>query len=210
MKTFHVIRATVPVMVAALSSFSFGQLFDFESVATTPAFAGGYTTLSMVSGGQTLVITREGGSAFDVIENTGGQAGKPASWGRNSLAPFFDVPGGSFVLDFSMGITFFTVETGDYGGDSDDILLEAWTGAGGTGTLLGTAGGSYGASSFTTVLTPGGFIPGTAMSIIMRGGSAGFKESMFYDNITVESVPEPATFAVLGIGALALLRRKRK
>jgi len=31
-----------------------------------------------------------------------------------------------------------------------------------------------------------------------------------FDNVTTSAVPEPATLSVLGIGALALLRRRRK
>jgi len=210
MKTIHIIRATVPVMVTALSSISFGQSFDFESQAGTEFPTGALTSLSMTDSGLTMTITRQGGTAFDIVENINSQAGKPASWGRMSLTPFIDANGGAFICDFSTGIDFFTVEAGDYGADSDDIVLEAWTGLGGTGTLIATANPTYGTGAFPTIASGGGTIPGTALSIVMKGGSSGFTDSLFWDNIHATAVPEPASFLILGIGAAALLRRKRK
>lgn len=43
---------------------------------------------------------------------------------------------------------------------------------------------------------------------IWVGGGLG--DRAFYDNYTVNAVPEPATLAALGLGAAALLRRRRK
>jgi hypothetical protein len=37
-----------------------------------------------------------------------------------------------------------------------------------------------------------------------------FLINTIFDNVSVSAVPEPATMAVLGIGALALMRRRRK
>jgi PEP-CTERM motif len=210
MKTFHLIRVAVPVSVAALSSLSMGQFFDFETQAGTESPVGALTSLSMTDAGLTMTIKRLGGTAFDIVDNVSSQAGKPASWGKRSLTPFIDATGGAFVCDFSLGINFFTVEAGDYGADSDDITLEAWTGLGGTGTLIATASPTYGTSAFPTVATGGGTIPGTALSIVMRGGSTAFPASLFWDNIHATAVPEPASFAVLGIGAVALLRRRKR
>jgi len=211
MKHGNLLRAFVPACVLAASGSAMGQAFDFEAEIATGSAAGGYTSLSMVSGAQTLTITRSGGTAFDVVENSGVQAGKPAHWGRNSLSPFFDASGGDFICDFALGINSFSVEFGDYEpSDDDEILLEAWSGAGGTGTFLGSIGAS--APSDTTgfdwdFLGFGG--SPAAMSIVMKGGSADFPASLFWDNIVVESVPEPATFAVLGLGVLALRRRRK-
>jgi hypothetical protein len=211
MKKLHLIRVMVPVMVAALSSFSAAQIFDFESQSGTESPVGALTSLSMTNTGLTMTISRQGGTAFDVVENINSQSGKPASWGRMSLTPFIDASGGAFICDFSTGINFFSVEAGDYGADSDDIVLEAWTGLGGTGTLIGTANNSFGVSAFPTVATTGGVIGGTALSIVMKGGSTDFPNSLFWDNINATAaVPEPASFAIVGVGALALLRRKRK
>lgn len=52
---------------------------------------------------------------------------------------------------------------------------------------------------------------GQAMATDIRlfgSGSAG--DQIAYDNVSFSPVPEPASMAILGIGALALLRRRRK
>lgn len=41
----------------------------------------------------------------------------------------------------------------------------------------------------------------------VNGPAAG--THMFFDNVSVQAVPEPATMAALGLGALAILRKKR-
>lgn len=209
MKYGKLSRAIVPVLAIAASGSAMGQLFDFE--AETATAGGGYTSLAMTVGAQTLTITRAGGTAFDVVENTGGQAGKPGHWGLNSLSPFVDTTGGDFICDFALGILSFSVEFGDYEpSDDDEILLEAWSGAGGTGTFLGSVGAS--APSDTTEFdwdSVGFGGSPAAMSIVMKGGSADFPASLFWDNIHVETVPEPATLAVLGLGVLAMRRRRR-
>lgn len=211
MKTFQLNRVLTPILVVAISSLSFGQIFDFESQAGTESPTGALTSLSMTDAGLTMVITRQGGTAFDIVENINSQSGKPASWGRMSLTPFINANGGAFILDFSTGIDFFTAEAGDYGADSDVISIEAWSGLGGTGTLIAIAAPTYGTAAFPTIATGGGLIGGTALSIVLKGGSTDFADSLFWDNIqATAAVPEPASFAILGIGALALLRRKRK
>lgn len=206
-------RALMSALTVAAFTSANAQLFDFEGEVATGSSAGGYTTLSMVSGAQTLTFTRAGGTAFDVVENTGSQTGKPASWGMNSLSPFFNVSGGAFICDFAVGINSFSVDVGDYvPSDDDEVTLSAYSGAGGTGTFLGSITDSIPGDSptfdFRAISMSFGGSP-AAMSIVMSGGSANFPQSLFWDNISVSTVPEPTTFAVLGLGALAL-RRKRK
>lgn len=206
-------RALMSALTLAAFSAANAQLFDFEGEVATGSNSGGYSTLTMVNGAQTLTITRVGGTAFDVVENTGSQAGKPANWGMNSLSPFFDYTGGAFICDFAVGINSFSVDVGDYvPSDDDEVTLSAYTGAGGTGTFLGsitdTLPGDSPTFDFKAITMSFGGSP-AAMSIVMSGGSGGFPQSLFWDNINVSTVPEPTTFAVLGLGALAL-RRKRK
>jgi hypothetical protein len=77
--------------------------------------------------------------------------------------------------------------------------------AGGSNTVIDVSGNGW-------FLTGGqNNVLGQAMATDVRlfaSGSAG--DLMGYDNFSVAPVPEPASIAVLGLGALALLRRRRK
>lgn len=50
---------------------------------------------------------------------------------------------------------------------------------------------------------------GTIDSVILGSGLSSTNQPAFYDDFKVEVVPEPATLAALGIGAAALIRRRR-
>lgn len=200
-------------LAMAVSAFGFvqAQTFDFEGVPDSGGHSmGGYTSVSMTSGSQTLVITRPG-SHFDVTDMSI-YSGFPASWGHRTLSPFFSTAGGPFMLNFSSGITSFSVEVGDFvPSDDDEAYFSAYTGADGTGSLLGTFTLSLpgsGSGFLYGTLSAGGSTP--AMSIVMGGGSAGFPDSLFWDNIMVSTVPEPASIAGLGLAAAALLARRKK
>lgn len=196
--------------------------FDFESqpaTFTSPPQGtrpGALTSLTMSMSGLSVTITRPG-SQFDIVDNSGNQAGKPASYGSRSLDPFFDSSSNTpFIANFSQNVTSVSIDMGDYGGDIDNLVLEAYSGANGTGTLLASA---------TGVLIPGGGFdtmtlsvtaPGI-MSLRFVGGSPSFPNSVFYDNLNVTfspqtSVPEPATMVLLGTGLAGLcgaVRRRR-
>lgn len=199
-------------LAVAVSAFGFAQAqtFDFESVPDSGGHsAGGYTSLSMTSGSQTLVITRPSLAAFDVTDMS---PGTPASWGHRTLSPFFSTGGGPFMLNFSIGISSFHVEVGDFlPSDDDTAYFSAYTGASGTGTLLGTFSATLpgSGSGFLYTSLSGGGSP-AAMSIVMGGGSSTFPDSLFWDNIHVTSVPEPASIAGFGLAGLMLLARRKK
>jgi hypothetical protein len=191
--------------------------FDFEGETATyiepPGIGtrpGALSSLSMTTAGLTLTITRPG-SAFDVVSNTGGQSGKPASWGTRSLDPFVSTAATPFILDFSAALTGLSVDVGDYGGDADTLIsLEVFDGVGGTGNSLGLASTSY-ASTFP-VFTSLGVSANGIRSARLIGGGVSFPNSVFYDNIRASLVPEPVSLALFGPGlaAAALLRRRRR
>jgi hypothetical protein len=199
--------------------------FDFESeTATAFPRTGALTSLSMSQGGFTLTITREGTLApgqFDIVANVGGQAGKPASWGLNSLDPFFQVTSPTaFILNFSHAVNSFRVEVGDYGADTDDRLsLAGYSLADLGGVLVDSDSVFYGSTAFPGIVS--GTLSGNGIrSVRMIGGGSGTlaPHSMFYDNLQVDvdirnEIPEPATCAMLGGGLLGftfLRRRKQK
>jgi hypothetical protein len=188
-------------------------VFDFESTAAT-GFTGGYAALSLTDGGLTMDISRLR-TVFDVVDNSGGQVGKPPGWASRSLHGFFDGGPTPFVLDFSSAVSGVSIEFGDYGQDAPDVLdMFAYSGLGGTGALLGSASVPYVGVAFPAFDTA--FVSAAGiMSVVMLGGTAGFPSSVFYDNITVEytdRVPEPATFALMlaGLGMLGVAGRRRK
>lgn len=200
-------------LAIAVSAFGLAQAqsFDFEGVPDSGGYAvGGYTAVSMTSGSQTLVITRPG-SAFDVTDMSI-YSGTPAGWGHRTLSPFFSTAGGPFMLNFSTGITSFSVEVGDFvPSDDDEAYFSAYTGADGTGSLLGTFTLSLpgsGSGFLYGTLSAGGSTP--AMSVVMGGGSASYPDSLFWDNIMVTPVPEPASIAGFGLAGLMLLARRKK
>lgn len=210
------------VFLAALPAAAAVVTFDFEAQSPTftspPAGSrpGALTSLGITSSGLTLTITRESGIHFDLVSNTGNQTGKPAGWGTVSLDPFFaESSNTAFILNFSAPITSFSVEAGDYGGDADTLVVQAFSAADLGGSLVGSSSTPY-SSSFPTI-TSGSAGGGSILSVRLIGGSPDFQNSMFYDNITVNTVggagvPEPGSWLLVcgSLGGLALMRLRRR
>src|ERR1035438_7277443 len=132
--------AVLLTLAGAFSAQAASVLFDFEGFTptfTSPADStrtGALTSLVMNGGGLTVTISRPGGVAFDLVSNTGDQSGKPSSWGNVSLDPFFDPSNSGWIVDFSVPVSSFSIQYGDYGQDSDTLTATAFAGVGGTGT----------------------------------------------------------------------------
>jgi hypothetical protein len=214
----HFGRFVLAALFVAATSAAHAELFDFESTASTSTAAGhpgAFTSLVQLSGSLSVTFTRQGGGAFDVIDSTGFAAFSqffPASFGVHSLDPFTD-PGtaSAFIANFSAPITSASLSFGDFGGDDDTMTLNAYSGLNGTGTLLASSVDAYGVQSFPLFDTISAKADGIR-SLVFIGGSAGFPNSLYYDNLSV-STPEPGSLALflgMGITATGLLRRRKK
>jgi PEP-CTERM motif len=199
------------------------QTFDFESSTATftsggTARPGSLTSLVVTEASNTLTVTRQGGTRFDIVLNTGSiQSGKPAAWGNNSIDPFFATGNSGFIFSFSSPITDFSIDFGDYSlPDNDTLTITAFKDEAGAGANLGSQVVSQNVifNGFQTVSFSdlSGFQSFVATSVSSVNGQ---NNSLFFDNITVTTVatsaPEPGTLALLAVGGtLVLAKRRRK
>lgn len=203
---------SVAVLLVAGIAPAHAQLFNFES--ETPTYVappaedrpGALTSLSITNGGVTMTVTRQNGTAFDIVSNTGAQSNKPEGWGNNSLDPFFATGNDGWILNFSKPLTSFSIEYGDYSiPDIDSIQLQAFTALGGSGILTGT--GSDAQSVFFPLAQTVSVSSDTPFQsiLITSTSSTGAHNSTYLDNVNVvvassAAAPEPGTFALLGVG----------
>ena len=167
-------------------SFSTQINFSFEEFTASGLNSGTIEKLVSRRDGLTLELSRPG-SNFDIVSNTGGQT-KAATFGNRSLSPFFAESSNTpFIANFSERVRAVTIDMGDYGADSPDILqVEGYSKLNAGGDIVGNdmrsletlPGNPF---RFKTVE-----IRDTAIqSIKFIGGTPSFPNSVFYDNINV-------------------------
>lgn len=207
------VAAGILFLVSAAGPASATILFDFEGEPMDGSSNGSLTSLFMTQSGLTLEITRSTGESFDVVNS--GAAGfpnaYPSTWGSQALSPFFnETLEDFFIVNFSLPVFSFSLETGDFGDDNPDVVsLQAFSLVDATGTILDTDSVNWGAGDFN-LSGPGD--PPIELSVSSEGirsvaffgGTPGFSHSVFYDNLTVTLVPEPSTALLLGLGLAGL------
>jgi hypothetical protein len=217
-----------PLLLSLAGAFSAhaATIITFDLESSTATFSsppsssrpGALTSLLLTNSGVSLTITRQNGTAFDLVSNTGDQSGKPASWGNISLDPFFDPSNSGWIFTFSQPVFGFSVQLGDYGQDADTATLTAYSGPSGTGTNLASSLDNYSTQALPVFDTASVAANGT-MSVTLNGtsDSPGFNNSVFLDNIvltmpsSVTTVPEPraATLLLGGFVTLLLFGRRK-
>ena len=178
--------------------------FDFEGMPGGGfcGFGGGaqLTTLTMTKNGLVADLSRPG-STFGICQTSG-----MPGFGASSLDPFAAPTSNTpFVVTFSTPLTSVSVDMGDFGGDRDTLRLEAFSGPGATGGLLGTVTDSIPAN---LTCNPCPFVDRTLtvfatgiLSIRMIGGGTPNINSVIYDNIRA-TFPSP-TVTITTTGSTA-------
>jgi MYXO-CTERM domain-containing protein len=203
---------TSVAVLGALTATANATLIDFNSLSEGTIVSNQFAGVTFAAGTGGLTIPNPAGTTQGFATNTGmgvtstdlGGLGTPvlvsgmvlhrfnADWLAEDGDPVF-------VMTFASNVTSISI-------DFNGISTIASTG------IFAYAGGTQVASSFAAAtggqtLSISGLVGVTQIAVT----PGDFGDWVGVDNInyTVSTVPEPASFAVLGLGALALIRRRR-
>jgi hypothetical protein len=136
----------------------------------------------------------------------------PESWGSRQLLLGGGSQSSPLTITFVGGVSDLAIEFGDFGGDTDNLRFDLYSGANGTGSLLSSTNDIYDADLSTGDIgrfsaSSGTDSPTYGSLVIVTTGSAG-RPSLYFDNIEI-TVPAPGSVLALVLGCAATARRRR-
>ncbi|MCE9558315.1 MAG: hypothetical protein K8R88_05140 [Armatimonadetes bacterium] len=202
------------VVLSSLIGVGQSATFNFENL--TPSYTGAgsrpgfYQSVSQTDSGVTLTVTRTQNTTFDVF----GMTSNDGIGGHRWLDGFNVAPERPFVLDFSQPLSDFSLFIGQFtASGSRNATLKAYSGAGGTGVLLGEVSGeipmflSGVSSSLTGVQLT---VAASGIRSVTATANSPFNNAFIDNGLgTVLVTPEPVS-AISLLAGLLLCRGRRK
>ena len=179
-------------------------LFDLENQSVSAATS--QTTLSLAGTGEILTVSRQGGGNFGVADLSPYSGTTP--FGARSLAPDTSTTT-PILVNFSVPVASFSLSLGHFGADDANLSLTAFSGANGTGSVVGTSTDTLlGIDANTFTFRNLEVDAANIGSVVAKGGVAG-DNSVYYDNFAADTtpVPEPALLGMFTVAALFGIRR---
>jgi len=214
------LAAATAMCVFAIQASAASVLLDFEDGTDQgfgAPFGDGSTAIPVVDigGSLRLEVLRDGGFQESDI----GSGSDPFLAAANAAATN---PSGYFIsydwyVDASLGDYGTFLQLGTYFNSGDGAYAQDFPGAGKDVELDGAQLASGGVVSVTVIETlteqHGALVPGFLGQTFMRLGfilnGDGPDATVYFDNVAIRPVPEPASLALLGLAAPAMLLRRR-
>lgn len=192
MSTWKLLSVLIAPLTAVCCA-SASSLFDFEEFSV-----GSYSDLVEMDAGVSASFSQPGFNFS--ITNDGGM---PATWGSRQLLPNTNTIS-PMIVTFSLTGTSVFIQTGDFGGDGDQVTLEAYSGPNATGSLVDSITLDYPASwslpgnVLELALAP--TVPFLSVRFWGRSDVSG-TNSMYWDSLRFNATPEPNGAIVIFIGS---------